>query len=419
MTRVISEPLLMIFIILAYSCWYWGARKASSRFFWLMGVTLGLAYLTKGTAQLLLVCFAGWVVITGYWKRWQMLLGVLSIYLLTASPLLVYNAFTRGNPFYNYNSAHAFWYDSWDDAYWAPDKNFSTFISTHTIGDMVDRFIFGITYLFDSQGEVILPPIAILFLLASIAIYVFTYLKSPGGSLLTTFTAMEPGLRNSILIPAVIIPVWIIFFAWFAPVSNFPRHVIPLVPLISTIVSIIFYYALTLINFRGFQTYFPLALNLTIVGIAIAGGVMGWRTLEKSFTVWDVYVSDRLENKKLDELLLGLESLQPEPVTVISGPSHTIPAWRARSTTLTVHEIPVTCKSIACLEDFIRQTGASYLVIDAQMIRHLPFLTQYFKVTGSEDFEVIKDFPLMELWQITNWITVARLLSSKMLPRRS
>ncbi|MCB0168104.1 MAG: glycosyltransferase family 39 protein, partial [Anaerolineae bacterium] len=397
MTRVISEPLLLIFIVLAYYFWYIGARKDSARYFWLMGAMIGLAYLTKGTAQLLLICFLGWVVLTGYWRRWRMVLGVLAAYLLAASPLLIYNTIAWGAPFYNYNSSHAFWYDDWNDSYIAPDKNLSTFLATHTIGDIVNRFISGMTYLFDSQGEVISPAIVLLLLVAAGALYLFTWIKSPGRAPLTIFKMMDVRLRNALLIPVVVIPIWLIFFAWFAPVSNFPRHVIPIVPLISVVVSLIFYQAVINLPLKPVQTYFPSIVNVTIIVISITGIIVGYRTLAAEFPVWNVYKVDQIENQSLDELLNGLEGLNPSDVTVISGPSHTIPAWRARSTSLIVKEIPITCKSIDCLSDFLRENQADYLVIDAQMVQHLPFLTDYFQVTRQEDFEMTHEFPLMTL----------------------
>ncbi|MCB9100943.1 MAG: glycosyltransferase family 39 protein [Anaerolineales bacterium] len=397
MTRVISEPLLLIFIVLAYYFWYTGARKDSTRHFWLMGAMIGLAYLTKGTAQLLLICFLGWVVLTGYWRRWRMLVGVLAAYLLAASPLLIYNTITWGTPFYNYNSSHAFWYDDWNDSYIAPDKNLSTFLATHTIGDIVNRFISGMTYLFNSQGEVISPAIVLLLLVAAGALYLFTWIKSPDRAPLAVFKTMDARLRNNLLIPVVVIPIWLIFFAWFAPVSNFPRHVIPVVPLISVVVSLIFYRAIMNLPLKPIQTYFPSIVNVTIITVSMIGIIVGYRTLAAEFPVWNVYEVDQIENQSLDELLHGLEGLKPGVVTVVSGPSHTIPAWRARSTSLIVKEIPITCKSIDCLSDFLHENQADYLVIDAQMVQHLPFLTDYFQVTRQEDFEMIQEFPLMTL----------------------
>ncbi|MCB0192874.1 MAG: glycosyltransferase family 39 protein [Anaerolineae bacterium] len=397
MTRVISEPLLLIFIILAYTFWYLGARKDSARYFWLMGAMIGLAYITKGTAQLLLMCFVGWVILTGYWRRWRMLLGVLAAYLLTASPLLVYNTIAWGTPFYNYNSSHAFWYDDWIDSYVAPDKNLSTFLATHSVGDIINRFIFGMAYLFDSQGQVIFPTIVAVLLLIAAALFIFTWTRNADRPSFKTLKTMDAGLRNALLIPVVVIPVWLVFFAWFAPVSNFPRHVIPIVPLISVVVSLIVYQAVMQLPIKPVQTYFPSIVNVTIIVVSIVGISLGYRILAAEFPVWNVYEVDRIQNQSLDELLHGLEGLKPDVVTVVSGPSHTIPAWRARSTSLIVKEIPITCKSIACLSDFLHENQADYLVMDAQMVRHLPFLTDYFQVTRKEEFEMTQEFPLMSL----------------------
>jgi 4-amino-4-deoxy-L-arabinose transferase-like glycosyltransferase len=105
-----AEPLLLLLVVLTFYTlvqgferpWIWGGA----------GAYAGLAYLTKGSALLLVVAYAACLLrLAPKWlahpHAWLFPLS----FLLVSSPLLVYNWQVYGWPFFNYNTAHVIWLD--------------------------------------------------------------------------------------------------------------------------------------------------------------------------------------------------------------------------------------------------------------------------------------------------------------------
>jgi hypothetical protein len=121
-----------------------------------------LAYLSKGSAPLLLGAWAITALLHYRSRIWQHreLLFVPALFLVTASPLLLYNATVFDNPFYSFASTHVLWMDSWDQSQVADPADLptlSTYLQTHTAADIVDRFQSGCVRLNAFLPRVLIP----------------------------------------------------------------------------------------------------------------------------------------------------------------------------------------------------------------------------------------------------------------------
>ncbi|MGC8879415.1 MAG: ArnT family glycosyltransferase, partial [Anaerolineae bacterium] len=238
--RVVAEPLLSIWFCLSFYFWYRGAVESADRpntmgvrMFALSGIMAGLGHLTKGTAQLLPVCFTFWWIIAGKWRRdFLSLIIFLVSYLVTTSPLLIYNASIWNNPFYN-TSAEAIWADQWHDVSqnMPRARSVGEYLATHSISELVTRFMNGGTNLLHKHGDMFLPTYSIAILAAAAIAFTARFCidcirsRGPSGQLRGRISATQLGFRLSwsqlSIVPAVLLP-WLVFFAWYFPISNAP-----------------------------------------------------------------------------------------------------------------------------------------------------------------------------------------------------
>lgn len=117
---------------------------ADHRYWVLAGVLAGLAYLAKGSGQLLVLAFLG---VAFLFYRFQLFRSrgfwlFLGSYMLIASPLWLYNTVHFGSPTFNYAITHQMWMESWHD--WHPDDTedlptLTTYLQSHTLSEIGDR----------------------------------------------------------------------------------------------------------------------------------------------------------------------------------------------------------------------------------------------------------------------------------------
>lgn len=406
-TRVISEPLFTMFLILAIYFWYEGLGKGQAKFhrsgpmgFAVAGAATGIAYLVKGTGQLLLVCFILWALGSGYWrKNWSSVVGFVVAYFVVVSPLLIYNMQNWGNPFYNFNSSHAMWYDGWDDYHLLPDSTsatLSSYLASHSIGDILSRFVSGGLMLIRKKGDVLFPLHSLVILSVSGAVSAAGLFKGKQSSRLPIEDSGRHNRLGVLLIPASILTLWFAFFSWYYPISSSDRHFIPLLPLVNTIISFVLFHSIATIGSKKVKRNFAGAFYISIIVFSLYGAVDSIITLRK-YETWNAYASDVQNNAKLDELLQGLEASKEKPVTVINGPNQLIPSWLAGKNTLTIKEIPRQCDSVEDLLALMANTDVDYLIVDAQVITYRPFLQDYFHLEGERDFEIAWGIPTLSL----------------------
>ncbi len=141
---VSSEPLTILLFLVAWYFTVRGFEPKRHRLWMAAGFTAGLAYLSKGTGQFILVAFLLSALLLygkAILKRKEMLLFPL-FYLIPASCLYAYNYKVYGNPIFNYSTNHVMWLDDWE-AYYAADfgqlPTMSGYLGSHSLSEMIAR----------------------------------------------------------------------------------------------------------------------------------------------------------------------------------------------------------------------------------------------------------------------------------------
>ena len=193
----------------------------------LVGVLLGLAYLTKGTGLLLLAGTGLAYGVLTLWPRGERRPGIASTvtlvlaFLITASPLLVRNQIRFGSATYNINS-----YLLWVDAYESPialaermtvPEARAAYLATHSVTDLIEREATGLAW------------------------EAFIGLRTLGPAPwddarvlfgLPLFTLGLLGLCHTPRLPALVLVCWTgmmwVVMAWYVPIAAGDRFMMPL-----------------------------------------------------------------------------------------------------------------------------------------------------------------------------------------------
>jgi hypothetical protein len=187
----------------------------------LVGVALGLGYLTKASAVFLLVGFLGWSVSLPGLRRWSWL--TLVAFAVVASPLLIRNTRAYGDPFYSVNNRFLFsdtFEEGLDREFFGTWPAAKEYWSTHTIGGMAKRLFTGLGWegyvLLRSLGPVTSSNSSVL---VGLVVLLLAILGSMG------WDRRIVGAALSWLIP------FFVFFAWYGVIARGDRFLAPLVPI--------------------------------------------------------------------------------------------------------------------------------------------------------------------------------------------
>ena len=240
-TLVTAEGLLTLFVTLAWLMADSGRRtlseqRATRQYGRALGVgaLLGLAYLTKATALLLLAGYLFWLMfplvqslaanspVTRRAAVFAAILAVLS-WAVVSSPLLTRNVIRFQHPLYNINSYYLF-----TDEYIAPEElnvqqsvgaAASKYFETHSLGAVVNREVHGIAWEFfilcRTLGPAPLDDSRVIFGLIFLAAAVCGALVEP---------------RRDAALVGIWTVLCVVVFAWYVPIAAGDRFVLPLVP---------------------------------------------------------------------------------------------------------------------------------------------------------------------------------------------
>ena len=240
-TLVTAEGLLTLFVTLAWLVAGSGRespseQSAARKYGRAVGVgaLLGLAYLTKATALLLLAGYVFWLMVplvqssaacSPGMRRAAVCAAILAIlaWAVVSSPLLTRNVVRFGHPLYNINSYYLF-----TDEYIAPEElnvqqsvgaAARDYLETHSLAALVNREVHGIAWEFfilcRTLGPTPLDDSRVVFGLILLAAAAFGALVEPRG---------DAGLLGVWSVLCVVV------FAWYVPIAAGDRFVLPLVP---------------------------------------------------------------------------------------------------------------------------------------------------------------------------------------------
>ncbi len=393
---VLVESLLTLLFVLTFFAMV-RALQPDARLRWwvLAGVLAGLAYLTKGTGQLLAGSF---VLIVALFYRGQIIrsrkiwLFVLS-YSAVASPLWVFNTIHFGNPTFNYAITHQMWMDNWKEWHIDNVENLPTltsYLQSHTPAEIGARLWGGVKAMRNILLKTLYPTRTLKvdrFLLSPISGYAFALL-----ALLVLFfwRRLKPFVsRHTPEVSLTLLPAAIFFllFAWYsAIVSLGQRFLLPLIPLIFLLVAALIVWWGNRLAARGeWWARILLALALIAFVFQVRWAVRTTVQPMQSLLTQNVFAQDRVFNEDAAVPLRWLAEQSPEKTTVAWGPSgNTLPTW-AFSDQLNFLRYPPDVSSLTNLTKNLTARGAQYIIITPDMYsRYKNVLETAFPTNGSQ-----------------------------------
>jgi hypothetical protein len=382
------EILLAVLFLLA---WYYMAAGFANRSRWpLAGLLCGLAYLTKGSGQLLVVAFLLTAVVVYRRRIFQQraVIYFLAVYLLAASVLYVYNYRTYGNPLYNRVTTHEMWLDNWEDNYVADESlpTASTYLRSHTLAEMVNRQQKGMRWVWSIFSRMMVPleeeaaQGVLLVVAAAGALAFWLQTRRPAGE-------MDAAAWARVIAALLLLLLLYLSAAWFALVFTADRFIFPLMALLYVFVAELLWRAgavlisgeraRTLISGVFLALALAVAAWLAVSGLSYVGRLSG-----------DPFRSDRQLNEPADRLLSHIWEGEPGGAGVIWGPSRTLPAWKF-SDRLAVRWIPANLHQPQEALGWLRTTGAKYFIIDEKVFKRRSDLLSPFFYTQGMDRDMV------------------------------
>lgn len=412
---VYADTLLVLLFVAA---WYALIKSFSrSGFRYWAGILVGLAYLTKGSATLLLAAW-GLTALAVYrqhiWPQIPRLLVVPLMFLLTALPLLVFNVQNFGSPFYNFATTHVMWMDHWAESQVADPADLPTavtYLQTHSAADVASGL---------QEGIHDLNPQLLLTLIPSRtleppwrALLVITVLAAGGWLLLFQRDAVSRAGRTyrvTLLLSLFFFGLFYLFSAWYARVLIESRFLIPLlgpayILLAAAVVGTARLLRMWLLSLAksGRSVRIVRWLFGTAVALLVVWAV-GWLIQTTRIDWWSMTVnpfeSDRSANAQPEALLRWLVHDKPDgPTRVVFGPSKSLPLWKFPAR-FGFAIIPVGVDTWPKMEAFLAETRPDYLIIDSDTARRRrTALSRFFGYTdgGIEIKQMPVDWPLAYL----------------------
>ena len=362
-----------------------GTCCASSRQwrYWIAaGFCAGLAYLTKGSGQMLLMAFILSVILvygrTILTKKEVLVFPLL--YLVAAFVLLAYNFKVYGSPFYNYPSTHTMWFDEWEAYYSLQSPPTAlTYLKTHTLQEIIARQWAGMKKMIHLFTDVLLR-------LKSPSLQ--ARLKSP--FVLVPALVIVAGLtlyskkkvisywqrrKEEMIFTITLVTLFYLAFAWYAQVLADLRFPLPLVPIIYLVVGgFLWELGKELLARLG-----PMGdARLTLVGYAafcaLALPLLGSDLV--AFKFEDPFRSDRLNNLDRMEVMSWLER-EVEAGTVIAyEPGHTLPTWM-HADRYDFIGVPYKA-SWQTVESYLKERDARYVIFNRELLARRKSLYGHF-----------------------------------------
>lgn len=387
-TTALAEGLLVLLFIWG---WYFVGlaltRKSDYRYWALAGLFAGLAHLTKGTGNFLLLSGGAAALILSWRSPRQIILPLLTFGLtfgLVASPLLLYNYRVFGSPMYNFATTHAMWLDRWQQS-WVIDRSslptaFTYFVA-HTPQEALARLAAGLPALWAPFWRTMTPNLSGLWGII---------VSSGWGGLVLLVLSIEKAIvikiryqqlagylqkqRHWLLFSALLILLHYLLFAWYVPIVVGARFFLPILP--------VFYFFLGdwLGRFlsqlgqqveqqtHGADYYRHISSFLTAGATVLLAGWLLWTTGPQLSRLQNPFEADVKNNLDSEQVLAWLAQGEPDGAKVVWGPGHELPTWKY-SDRLAVNLLPEGLDSISDMSGNFAEANADYLILDESMVK--------------------------------------------------
>lgn len=377
-TALTESMLVFIFILAWFTLLRALDNQHRAKYWVLAGVLAGLAYLAKGSGQLLMFAFLTTAFLFFRFRlfRARSLWLFLGSYIIIASPLWLYNTIHYGSPTFNYAITHQLWLDRWND--WHPDDtdNLPTLVSylqDHSLQEIIDR---------QWNGMKAMRNILVKTLWPTRTLKVDEFLLSPFSGYLLAILAILPLIfwratqkylqRNgrAVYLALLIVIPFFMLFAWYVTIVALgQRFILPVIPIIFVLMAHITSQVGQKIMFQGiWAKRFALAAVIIVVILQL-----GWaiRTnIEPTYSLFttNVFELDRRFNAGAATPLEWLVNQHLPNSVVAWGPSgKSLPTW-AYSDKLTFRLYPPRVDSISALTtDFVNE-GVDFVIVAPEMV---------------------------------------------------
>ncbi len=391
----LAESLLVFIFILTWFTMLKALDNQHQLKLWtLAGVLVGLAYLTKGSGQLLIFAFLTAAFLFFRFRLFQVrgLWLFLVSYVLVASPLWLYNTIYYGSPTFNYAITHQMWMESWND--WHPDDtdNLPTLVSylqNHSLTEIIDR---------QWNGMKAMRNILVKTLWPTRTLKVDEFLLSPFSGYLLAALAILPLLfwratrkylqhndRAVYLTLLIVIPSFMLV-AWYVPIVSLgQRFILPVIPFILVLLAHTTGQVGQKIMTQGiWAKRFVLAAVVIIVILQLRWAILTNVEPMRSLFTTNVFEVDRQFNADAAAPLAWLVHQYPSNSVVAWGPSgKSLPTW-AYSDQLIFKFYPPHVDAISALTtDFVNREIDFVIVAPDMFSRYRSLLKAYFFSDGT------------------------------------
>ncbi len=385
-STVYADTLLALIMV---GSWYYLIKSLEG---WkncvMAGLFVGLAFLTKGSAPVLL---AAWGLMAGLHYRLKIfshfeLLLVPLVFVITSLPLLIYNAHQFGSPTYNFATQHIMWMDRLEQINTAQPEDLptrATYFASHTPADMTARLQKGLRRLNPVVARSLIPnrefkPAWLGSALGLLAAGSFIFLLIFQRPALARYLAKH---KNPLLFTFFLSVLFYIFFTWYVAGSSAEtRFVIPLLgPLYLLLADVIVSLMRGLGRWLGSsETQFFQKTGALLAGyrlaLALIIGWAGWWLVDSSRAeAWalthDPYESDRIANAEAEGIVQWLARDNPTAEALVAfGPSKSLPLWKFPAR-FTFKRLSYEIDTWPAMQLYLQSEEPDYIIIDDDTAR--------------------------------------------------
>lgn len=367
----------------------------------LTGLFIGLCYLAKGTGMVLAITFIGVNLLIYLANKWRTndpsgscsylarhLAGFLLSFGLVALPLWIHNIIHYHNPFYNVNTTHFMWLDSWEESYvYGPSDlpTLTTYLQNHKIGEIMERLWNGIQIIPRQWYTALhldgLP-------VASWAVYGMLL----PGILLAAGAAKMTKFSSRFWFTAVLLTIFAFLFAWYHPISNHPRFILPLSPILY--LSVV--WCITQLTQHSYR-FMVLATAVSLL-LSTFPLVNNFHHLPLLSTMAE---HDRQNNEPAIAIMQTILTHTQPGQTIVTSPGHAQAEWLAYDRTALY--IPHIRQNWASFATWLYQKQVNYVVLDTAAWERRQLLLDDYWVFTDQGFTPTQPPPGWSLLQPTTY----------------
>ena len=376
-----------LFLLIMLGGWYYLVKSLEEWKSCIMaGLFVGLAYLTKGSAPLLLSAWGLTALLHFRQKilrRFELALVPLA-FIGISLPLLVFNANEFGNPIYNFPTRHVMWMDQLAQMHLADPANLptaSSYFAMHTPADIAARVAKGLRRLNPRIAQTLIPnrafePAWLGPVLGVAAAGTLLHLSIFKRRALADYVARR---RTVLRFTLFLFGFFYLSLTWYvAGSASETRFIIPLLGpfyllVADAVVSLTRGLGRRLGELRVFGrggvflTGYRLALAL-LIGWGVWWQVDTARAEAFALSI-DPYEADRSANAEVEQIVQWLsDDTLTGRARVAFGPSKSLPTWKFPAR-FTVERLPYEVNTWAAMQATVQSQAPDYIIIDDDTAR--------------------------------------------------